>query len=349
MPVAVILFLQWLSAGSSPDAMKELRTLLERTEAAPLPPSGQIDSVIEQIDPVAKTRTMMDHTRREYVIDGNKMMIRATYLEDKEQRYPDSLECDNGRYCFHIIWRGGKWLLDSTGYSAAAKGARALPLIDFLWSFKQIHTVHDRRLSDLLAAPEFGVTALRVGPRMYLLVGRRSAESTDMLLTAKTTPQPPFAPSREMTDALLTFSARVIVAADGKYAYITGLSYKWTASGQIVEMTTENSVREGPEGPRLVTVVEKYPSSDKVGLYEYRKNYTDGPASAPGPEEYTLSQFGLPEPDLESWTRPPAPGPGPAADPSRYLWLLILPFLGVLCLLIGRWMAFRVQRNKATP
>ena len=37
MPVAVILFLQWLSAGSSPDAMKELRTLLERTEAAPPP------------------------------------------------------------------------------------------------------------------------------------------------------------------------------------------------------------------------------------------------------------------------------------------------------------------------
>lgn len=185
--------------------------------------------------------------------------------------------------------------------------------------------------SDLLLDTSLSAACRSLGNRDIEITGRRIKPPAERIT-----------PSQQVED----FTAVVRVAKDGTYAYLLSGTIRYSKPLTFAEIIVRNEVEETPTHPRLLsskhTATNRSTSPPTIDKWE--KTYFVGPEHTKGHQPlFRLSDFGLPEPDPAVFLPPPAP---PPADRGiAYLWLFVLPPVGIFLVLLGR----RLKPRLAAP
>lgn len=135
-----------------------------------------------------------------------------------------------------------------------------------------------------------------------------------------------------------TFRTTLAVSQSGEYAYISRYHIE---SKNKMRMTVDVVVMESDIGPRIISRkgIGRVRSQAAGELnwsidteYKYGKEHARDLGN-----RYTLSDFGFPEPEF----RQPEPAPPPKAEKfnlSGFVLVLSLPLVGILLILVGKWL-----------
>jgi hypothetical protein len=90
--------------------------------------------------------------------------------------------------------------------------------------------------------------------------------------------------------------------------------------------------------PRTVVLINDLDFDDGKDVYEWKLKYDlNVPERTPPDEDFTLSAFGLPEPEGFGWKKPT----------PWYLWLMLAGAICIVLMVGARWMAKRVGKKSA--
>ena len=193
--------------------------------------------------------------------------------------------------------------------------------------------------SDLLLDPSLAAVCRPLGDRDIEITGRRI--------------MPPVEGTSSNSQAE-DYSAVVRVSKDGTYAYLRSGTIRYSKPLTYAETTGRNEVEETATHPRLLsskhTITDR--STSPPTITESEGTYLVGPEHTKGQRPlFQLSDFGLPEPDPAEFL-PPTPEVSTAvpADPwGTYLWLFVLPPVGILLVLLGQRLKRPSRRAAPAP
>ena len=254
--------------------------------------------------------------------------------------------CQNPKYAFMLGRVGGSYALQTldtksrpkTATNAVIGGLHSWQDSNFVdLSYRFLYMTHLGRdcLSDLLRDPALELTCKALGGAEVEVTGRWSGLKAER-------PQP----------GGVVEDLRVVLrlSQDGQYAYIVEGAIQYSEPAERWAFTLRNKVAETPTHPRLLssTMVQTDRSAAPNKRTIVEETYSPGPEFTKGHKPlFTLTDFDLPEPDPNLFV--PSAAPAEVIQPppgNNYLWLFILPPVGIFLVLLGRRLR---TRRPVTP
>lgn len=299
-----------------PGELDELRRLLTATEAWPAAESGEFG--VDSAETTPADRKPMAYTGR-YAIDGEKMVVVTRGFDEEASRVRAFVRCRNDRHQFELEHLRGGWAITQfgAGFGDVSNNLRTF----FVFLFGGMYAIQRENVSDLLANPDYRVTALRLGPRDFYVHGTRSD-------------QVPVGTQERVRE----FRCAIRVPPSRNYAYVVAATSTGVSERGDRREETINEVSEDPDRPRLVRSANDRVVTVDGATYRYNAKVTFRiQAGVPEGEKgaFELTHYGLSEPPSLTSVELPGPGPSQSTDWTPY-HLAFAGIVGLAAVVVGR-------------